>query len=1138
MMELYHKKENSSGAFSLKTKVSLRNLLSLTVAVFILAIGPNAHAQTTVNFTADSTMGDAMVANGGMDNSNFGSQGQLNVYHMVGQQIPMVFRTFIEYDISSIPENAIITDAKLKLVTDLVNNNINHPMYVERVSQSWDEATITWNNQPTVITGDQVSISHEQTSSSGTHEFDVTEHVQVMVGHPDQNNGWRIRLQSESASTDFGVRYHSSEAQSAINRPVLEITYVLPVEMQTNVTHCTSGNNDGELSVAVSGGSSYGLSNIRLYKVVRDYTQRGYASFSNYKTTGNVAFDAVTSTITAENLEPGVYMLALMDGEYVSGDYRLEFIKYILVGEEGAVTNGILFPSNRYQENVHMQYDKPTNANPLDRANRNYHSNSSNINLRVAQAPNNYDFASLIKYNIDFDEQLEFSKAELQMASYDKFYQGSVSSNAAVLSILTEDWEKTNVTWNTRPAIDSSLRIDIPASPNTGWEPVRLWDTINMMPFVDYWLTYPDLNYGFEVALSDYNQTQYVKRSYSGANHNFNFIEFEFSVKEAVAAEWNDTTNLGSITVNAPAGDLPYTYLIGVDPIGTLTDVWNQMDTTYMDSISFFTADIDTTVFEFTNLPSGEYHIAVFDNSGTKILDGSSVVNMSIEMSQAANMTLSASNGLTREGAQGVGQARLNAELQDAEVWGGLRFEVSSIGETAIGFNRSIDGLASTATDLEFGLSIASNGTYQIIEDNILLTSPGSLIAGDIIDLYREGEDYVVAINETEVYRDPITSLTAENVGIDIALNDGSGIIGLINYWGGYRQPSYGVKVEYPSCLQKNGSFIVRKGTGVTITSASIKNNITGAVTSGILDGVTGDFVFSDLSIATYTLEVEYTSGDIDPVTYVKTEQVAIGYPTNWENIVDAYVIPLNTIQRGLGYLGPGVSSADSYSISKGSGVKNWIQFETVVYNPMVSGSLGMQIIGLRNSDEEEAFRLMTGGFFVPKVKSFVEGEDWNLLEVNPNNTWRIDFENEDFDLVWDGDIVLESGTSTISGPYELSLYQMGSVRTARTITSYCTYIPDVFVEPKREIEGGFYEVPEDDILRFEFYKEYLDNDDLKYVVRDYKGEDVSPGLADLTEVYGDNRFELDVSSLIDGFYLMEIINDKGENWFIRFKVQ
>jgi hypothetical protein len=485
----------------------------------------------------------------------------------------------------------------------------------------------------------------------------------------------------------------------------------------------------------------------------------------------------------------------------------------------------------------------------------------------------------------------------------------------------------------------------------------------------------------------------------------------------------------------------------------------------------------------------------------------------------------------------------LYAELLANETWGGVSFEIESLGEFYVGLNKTAEQVASSATDFEFGLKVGASGAYQLIENNVLLASPGVVSIGDQIDLVQDHSDYVLYINDTEVYRNPIAGLVEENKAFDIVMVDVSATIGLTNYWGKYKKPSVRIEVDYPSCYQKNGDVEVFHGEGVTISSATATNNHTGAVISAVIDGVTGNAVFTDLAIATYTLDINYSTSTPFPVSYSISEQLAIGYVVSWEDLVDSYVVPLNTIQRGPGVLPAGISTANSGNTTTVT-VDGWFQFETVVMNPLLAGTNGIQVIGLRDINTgAEDFRQMTGGLFIPEVKTLANapGEDWEVIAAEPNRTWRIEVEDVSesttFELFVDGTTLLNSEVVNPHSAYELSLYQTGTTQYINTISSYCTAIPDQFVEPKREIQGGYFLVPTDDILRFEFKEEYTAGINLDYTVRNYQGQ-VQGGLTDLVEEFGDNRFQLDVSSLASGTYLMEVNNDKGENWFIRFKVQ
>lgn len=87
-----------------------------------------------------------------------------------------------------------------------------------------------------------------------------------------------------------------------------------------------------------------------------------------------------------------------------------------------------------------------------------------------------------------------------------------------------------------------------------------------------------------------------------------------------------------------------------------------------------------------------------------------------------------------------------------------------------------------------------------------------------------------------------------------------------------------------------------------------------------------------------------------------------------------------------------------------------------------------------------------------------------------------------------------------------------------------------------KKLDGGYLWIP-DGILRFQFEEEYAEDDDelnwkiydARHVVRhDSRSFPVS---------YGDNRYEIDIRSLVSqGFGVLEVINNKNEKWYLRFK--
>jgi hypothetical protein len=1134
----------------------IKNLFNKGLLFGIMALSYlplQTFAQTSINYTADSTMSDAMVANGGLASSNFGTQAQMNVLHQTGQQIPVAFRTYIQYDLSAIPADALIIEAKLKLMAGSVDNSANHPVYIERVgSGAWVETTITWNNQPGVVTTDQLSFSHAATSSTGLQEFVVTDHVQKMVANPNSNNGWRMRLQSESGTVTNGMFYNSSEASISADRPVLTVEYILPVEMTTTVNHCAAGASDGTMSVMVSGGNTYGLSNMYFYKTNRDTTQVGKATLSNAKVINNLQFNSGTGEVTADNLEPGIYILRVFDSPYyTSNDLRFAYYKHILVGREGEVTSGILLPNYQYQENTTIEFDKPTNLNPLDRANTNYHNQTTSIPLRISDAPNNYEKASLVKYELDFDDQLEFTAAELKIKAWGSFFRHNNSSNAVNYTLITENWQESDVTWNTRPAIDTNYRVYVPTTTYIGYDPVHNIDTVDLLTMVEYWQDNPGSNHGFEMALETYGATQFASREYKSANTNANYVYFEWSVKMDVETAFNDTTNRGTLTVNAPNGTLPFKYLINTEPLGTLAQAWAEIgDTTYIDSLDFFTANVNAAEYTFTGLPSGKYYIGVYDNSGTKIMDGSGIVNTEILLASSSNLALSNSNILTKNGGQGNGMGRLYAEILDVESFGGMSFTVNSVDEFYIGFNKSAQSLASSATDFEFGLKVASNGAYQIIKDNVLLASAGNVSLGDEIDLIKDYGDYVVLINGTEQHRGPITTLDDEDISLDLVLVGVSAELELVNYWGNFTKPRINAKVNYPECGEFFGSVTVTHGGSATIIYSTLVNN--DGVSPNPLGAVSGTtYVYGSVPLGTYTLTTAFS---IPPMygmpgySYVIEEQIAVGYVVEWEELVDNYVLPLNTIQRGPGILSPGIATANSVNRTF-EGYDNWIQFETVLYTPYaLGGTSGLEVLAFRNQDGVEAMRLITGGLIIPTAKAIVndDGDGYVDLLVDPNAVWRIERdEYNDYDIFHNGNLISGGGLSAVPGDFDISIYQSNAAKYVKTIASFCTFSKNDFVaKTKPAVDGGYYVAVEDNV-KFQYTGEY-NQSDLAYELTNADGDVISavlytvetiPSPGDENKKNADNRYEIDLLSLPSGSYQLKITNVKGEEHFIRIKL-
>ncbi|MGD1847014.1 MAG: hypothetical protein ACFB10_16615 [Salibacteraceae bacterium] len=94
------------------------------------------------------------------------------------------------------------------------------------------------------------------------------------------------------------------------------------------------------------------------------------------------------------------------------------------------------------------------------------------------------------------------------------------------------------------------------------------------------------------------------------------------------------------------------------------------------------------------------------------------------------------------------------------------------------------------------------------------------------------------------------------------------------------------------------------------------------------------------------------------------------------------------------------------------------------------------------------------------------------------------------------------------------------------------------YASTKTQLDGGYYQ-PVNNKVYFQFEERYTDgNSSLDFVV--LNSQRVNTGLTgsqlnSSTAQYGDNRYELDVSSLSAGTYVLEITTEKNEKRYLRF---
>jgi hypothetical protein len=221
----------------------MRKVYTLTLVLLCFVV-LKSKAQITVVITMDSTGEDAYV-------DNYNTSGNYpdetvfcsGVWTISGTQV--IWRNFMNFDLTLIPANATIVDARLSLYYAPVNDfdSINghtsttnsNQSVLQRITSPWSEHSINWNNQPTVTTQNEIIFPQSTNGFQDYTNMDVTAVVQDMISNKPQAYGFSLRLSLEQQYAR--MIFASGDYADPTKRPTLQITYTYPnpcVNLQLN----------------------------------------------------------------------------------------------------------------------------------------------------------------------------------------------------------------------------------------------------------------------------------------------------------------------------------------------------------------------------------------------------------------------------------------------------------------------------------------------------------------------------------------------------------------------------------------------------------------------------------------------------------------------------------------------------------------------------------------------------------------------------------------------------------------------------------------------------------------------------------------------------------------------------------------
>jgi len=154
-------------------------------------------------------------ANSASPDTNYGSENGF----VAGMDGGSVCRSFLKFDLSSIPPGQVVISAKLRLDNSFISNPAPE-LGVFYIYDSWDELTLTWNDMPS--SGEITPIDYGYISGDIT-VFDVTAHVDTQYAG---DGVYSLQIVSTNESLDQSAGFWSKELGWPPMAPTLKVEYV------------------------------------------------------------------------------------------------------------------------------------------------------------------------------------------------------------------------------------------------------------------------------------------------------------------------------------------------------------------------------------------------------------------------------------------------------------------------------------------------------------------------------------------------------------------------------------------------------------------------------------------------------------------------------------------------------------------------------------------------------------------------------------------------------------------------------------------------------------------------------------------------------------------------------------------------
>jgi hypothetical protein len=176
----------------------------------------------TLTIQPDGTVGkDSYVWELGL--TNHGDETSI----FAGSDDAGIYRAYLQFNLDLLPEDVVITNARLALHYSFINTMDTTEMGAYNVLEAWLEDIIVWNDQPDFATDAEYVANMPATYSVGFIYWYITDLVKGWQDGSITNYGVMLKAADESIE-DGRLGFHSSDFSTAAERPKLIINYFDP----------------------------------------------------------------------------------------------------------------------------------------------------------------------------------------------------------------------------------------------------------------------------------------------------------------------------------------------------------------------------------------------------------------------------------------------------------------------------------------------------------------------------------------------------------------------------------------------------------------------------------------------------------------------------------------------------------------------------------------------------------------------------------------------------------------------------------------------------------------------------------------------------------------------------------------------